>query len=419
MKKLNLIFKWVLYLAIVRHAIGIPQQLMKISSGIYDNSICYVAIIVNIVMIAILSNILRIKKYALSFFFIFQYINALLIGIIEQRGDYLTPFVISTILSSIMAGLLFLKKDGISGWQLFYSSTTKNCNRQQEQMESKMDKEPITNSSTNPVSHSKQSIIEIPKKEDGTIDYDSMTIKQQFEYTSSTESVAVACQDLKKEISRRKKEIKKLEKRLPSCTGGKLAELRDIIRTKKTEVQEVENLIPISYKKTIIRKIRVKIVTCAVLVIIALGALYIAYNNNQREEAIAEEIAAYRLSVYNDMKEEGYEGSYDDYMKHRTLPLRKFAIYSFLNYKNTKNISYDDFVLKLGFDKSDLIQETYELLQENGINIEKIDIDNFHIWIKEKENYNFVYQALNKHTNLYLEGLGEELEIQAINKNRK
>ena len=118
-EKLNPILKWLLVIFVIRHVINIPQQLIKVNSGLYDNDICYVTIGSSIIMIAILINILRIKRDALSFFFVFLYINAIVIGDMD-RGDYFMPVIVATLFSCIMVALLFLKKDGVSGWKLFY-----------------------------------------------------------------------------------------------------------------------------------------------------------------------------------------------------------------------------------------------------------------------------------------------------------
>ena len=419
---LNSVFKCVLYLVIVRYAINIFQQFIKMTSGMYDNSICFVTILVSVIMIILLSNIIRIKRNALNFFFVFQYINALLIGIMEQKGDYLTPFIIATIFSGIMAGLLFLKKDGVSGWKLFYPSIEKVSDPEQIKSENEIDEKPqeefiepnksVKESVQEQVLSSEQPIIEIPKKEDGTIDYDAMSIKQQFEYTCKTESLSIAVQDLKKEISRRKKEIKKLEKELSSCTGGKLAKSRDVIRAKRTEVQEIEILIPASFKKKTLKKRNISILICAILAIAILPFSYLIYNNNQKKN----EIRAYRLSVYLDMARNGYRwrGDYEDYVKCLALPLQKFAIYSDLKYKD-KGLSYNNFASKLGYENPNLIQELYDLLIEKGVNVnKKIGADKFPEWIKEDKNFNAIYLILKRKTNLSLEGLEEELEIPNI-----
>lgn len=419
---LNSVFKCVLYLVIIRYAINIFQQFIKMTSGMYDNSICFVTILVSVIMIILLSNIIRIKRNALNFFFVFQYINALLIGIMEQKGDYLTPFIIATIFSGIMAGLLFLKKDGVSGWKLFYPSIEKVSDPEQIKSENEIDEKPqeefiepnksVKESVQEQVLSSEQPIIEIPKKEDGTIDYDAMSIKQQFEYTCKTESLSIAVQDLKKEISRRKKEIKKLEKELSSCTGGKLAKSRDVIRAKKAEVQEIEILIPASFKKKTLKKRNISILICAILAIAILPFSYLIYNNNQKKN----EIMVYRSSVYLDMARNGYRwrGDYEDYVKCLALPLRKFEIYSDLKYKD-KGLSYNSFASKLGYENPNLIQELYDLLIEKGVNVnKKIGADKFPEWIKGDGNFYTAYLILKRKTNFKLENLGDELGILAM-----
>lgn len=124
-KALNPIFKVVLCLAIIRHFMNIPLELQRASSGLYDEAICYVTIALCTIMIITFINILRAKRGALSFFWFFQFFNGLMVAIMEQQGNYLVHFIVSVLSCGVMAGLLCLKRDGISGWKVFYPSKEK------------------------------------------------------------------------------------------------------------------------------------------------------------------------------------------------------------------------------------------------------------------------------------------------------
>ena len=79
----------------------------------------------------------------------------------------------------------------------------------------------------------------LPKKKDGSIDYKSMTPQQQFDYTSAVDSPEVAIEDLKGDVAAKNEELEKINTRLAKATGGERVELRDLIRSKKKELDEL------------------------------------------------------------------------------------------------------------------------------------------------------------------------------------
>lgn len=93
-------------------------------------------------------------------------------------------------------------------------------------------------------------ISSFPKKKDGSIDYESLTPQQSFQYTNLTESLETALDDLRKDIEASDAQIAKLNESLSSATRGKRNEIRDAIREAKAENEEIKNfynsIIPIT-----------------------------------------------------------------------------------------------------------------------------------------------------------------------------
>lgn len=86
-----------------------------------------------------------------------------------------------------------------------------------------------------------QKVLEtLPKKKDGSIDYKSMTPQQQFDYTSVAESPQVAIEDLRGDVAAKNEELEKINARLAKATGSERVELRDIIRSKKKELDDLK-----------------------------------------------------------------------------------------------------------------------------------------------------------------------------------
>lgn len=79
----------------------------------------------------------------------------------------------------------------------------------------------------------------LPKKDDGSIDYKSMSPSQQYDYTSLTESPETALSDLQQDVEAKKKEVEDIEAKIAKATGGERAELRDQARAKRKEYEEL------------------------------------------------------------------------------------------------------------------------------------------------------------------------------------
>lgn len=82
----------------------------------------------------------------------------------------------------------------------------------------------------------------LPKKKDGNIDYKALTPQQRFDYTSAAESPEVAIEDLKSDVAAKNEELEKINARLEKAIGGERVELRDTIRSKKKELDELTAL---------------------------------------------------------------------------------------------------------------------------------------------------------------------------------
>ena len=82
-------------------------------------------------------------------------------------------------------------------------------------------------------------IASLPKKDDGSIDYKSMSPSQQYDYTSLTESPETAFSDLQQDVEAKKKEVEDIEAKIAKATGGERAELRDQARAKRKEYEEL------------------------------------------------------------------------------------------------------------------------------------------------------------------------------------
>ena len=82
-------------------------------------------------------------------------------------------------------------------------------------------------------------IASLPKKDDGSIDYKSMSPSQQYDYTSLTESPETALSDLQQDVEAKKKEVEDIEAKIAKATGGERAELRDQARAKRKEYEEL------------------------------------------------------------------------------------------------------------------------------------------------------------------------------------
>lgn len=107
-----------------------------------------------------------------------------------------------------------------------------------------MENQPLQESTESPTyekSELDKLISSFPKKKDGSIDYESLTPQQSFQYTNLTESLETALDDLRKDIKASDAQIAKLNESLSSATRGKRNEIRDAIREAKAENEEIKN----------------------------------------------------------------------------------------------------------------------------------------------------------------------------------
>ena len=83
----------------------------------------------------------------------------------------------------------------------------------------------------------------LPRKKDGTLDYDAFTPQQAYEYTSRTESPEVALEDLKSDIEESDRKLSSLREQLSSASRGKRISLRDTIRQAEAENQALKEFL--------------------------------------------------------------------------------------------------------------------------------------------------------------------------------
>lgn len=434
MKELNPVLKIILFLAIIRNGIAIFTELVKLSAPVlYDSTISAYNVIMHIVMVVILVYILKVKRWALTAFFIAQLIGTVACIMIDTNKAA-TFIIVALALTGFISILLFLKRNGVSGWSLFYGKKDKSNIIPNNKIENDTHyhydldttgKDIIADSASSNTTALEEKIVEdenqlndietvissIPRKEDGSIDYEAMDICQQFEYISVTESKEVAIKDLKKEISIRKREVKKLNHELLSMTGGKRTEQRDVIREKENEIQTMESLLPESYKQQRVLRRNVIIPICIILAIIISISSYTMYSNYREKQ----DIATYKLSIYKDIRKNGYKDSYGEYTEYLKSPMRKYLIYNYLKFKIEQSLSYNEFASKLGYNNSNLAQELYDALKEKGVNIEKeTNSEKFPIWLKESGNFYAISLILNRKSNWNLTGLDEEFGIEPV-----
>lgn len=119
--KLNsVIVVWICLVAI-RHVVNIFKCISILLSKYGEHDKVAYNMIVSIIMIIILIGIIKLKKRAVFSFFLLQIINSFFVWDMNYRVDsYFLHLSIALLFSIIMAGLMFLKKDGKSGWELMF-----------------------------------------------------------------------------------------------------------------------------------------------------------------------------------------------------------------------------------------------------------------------------------------------------------
>lgn len=115
--KLNIITLVVICIAIISNVIRVISTIIRFSlHDSYTQDFLVYQIIAGIVISVDLIMILKLKSEAVYLFFVIQFINGFING--SFTNDYLPHYISAILFSIIMAGLLCLKKDGISGWYL-------------------------------------------------------------------------------------------------------------------------------------------------------------------------------------------------------------------------------------------------------------------------------------------------------------
>lgn len=130
--KLNIILVIWLWFVIINHAVRIFNTLLRIQfSDSYTRDILIFQIVIGVLMIVVLAGIFHLKKQALYSFFVLEFLNSFIVWQMQggRPEDYLVHFISAVIFSGFMIGLLFLKKDGRSGWDIINNGSIKDENK--------------------------------------------------------------------------------------------------------------------------------------------------------------------------------------------------------------------------------------------------------------------------------------------------
>lgn len=329
-KNLNSILTIFLYLVILRHIIALfisISQLIMAFSGFLSLPVLLWNLAMHIAMIVVLFNILNIKKWAVYAFCGIQVINVAILTLFF-KSDFFTSSFVAVLLCLLLAVLFFLKKDSVSAWRLFFPKKEEMedyelaCVDEIESFIEEKDVEEtfIPELSVNKENEEKEiskpktssiqdddlfkSLESIPLKEDGSIDYEQMSIIQQFAYTYKTESLEVALKDLNGDIKVMEKSIAKVKKELSSLSGGARAKLRDSLREKQATLDELYSLRGKYLVKN--KKHKIWIYALAFISIIICIAFFIGISNdyNKKKSVKQQEIEAIKVkeTINNEIK---------------------------------------------------------------------------------------------------------------------
>lgn len=392
-KDLNIILSIILYLVIIRHAVGIFTtlfQLTMVSSGFLSLPILLWNLTMHIIFIIVLFNILSIKRWAVYAFGGIQVVNVAVLSLFFGR-DFFASSIASTLFCLLLAALFCLKKDGVSAWRVFFPKTEKEEDDEPaciDEIESVIDEEKGVEDTFMPeLSVEKmnednktskfetssiqddnlfKSLESLPLKEDGSIDYEQMTTIQQFAYTYKTESLEVALKDLNADIKVLEKSIAKVKKELSSLSGGNRAKLRDSLREEQAKLNELYDLRnkytqPID-KKTLSRKNKYIFGSIIFFIILFIGS-YIILANTDRKKTDNNEIIA-------DAKEKEIVSK-----PLSNVEIEKEEVVS----KQLSNIDTE----------KDLVSMLYSIISED--NSIQGDEEDFRNWISIKENAESIY----------------------------
>ena len=122
-KELNKTFVILLFLAVAINTIAIIPSLISIFlayEGLVSFEFAIWSFVTRIAAIGILIGISMVKRWALYAYVGFHIINVVVLLIIQE--DWLLYLIRALVMCAIMAGLLCLRNNGISGWRLFFAS---------------------------------------------------------------------------------------------------------------------------------------------------------------------------------------------------------------------------------------------------------------------------------------------------------
>lgn len=116
-RKLNSTTEVFIGFFILNHIVNIVQTLLALPY--VDMPVFIVS--ESIIMIVVLLGILSLKRAALWAFFVVQFLNFAVLSFMDK--DYLSHLIPAVIICLLMCALLLLKKNGISGWNSFFSGS--------------------------------------------------------------------------------------------------------------------------------------------------------------------------------------------------------------------------------------------------------------------------------------------------------
>lgn len=269
--KLNIFLQLYLILVIIRHIIAIFNAFTKIQLASYGLASVPAEIwniFLSVIMIFSLSCILKIKRWGIYLFVVIHVINIIIQSLVFD-GDLFVLIFVASVICSVLAALLCIRKNGVSAWRLFFpmnneqpknehSVITENIiNKDADDLNSlvteEIDKKVFYEKEEGDSCDCESCLNELdgyisilPHKEDGSVDYEKMTLIQRFAYTYKYDSPEIALKDLKQEIKMREAVILRKKREISESTGGDRIRLRDLLREEQRLLNE-QNQIKFKY----------------------------------------------------------------------------------------------------------------------------------------------------------------------------
>lgn len=394
MRKLNTILEVFLYLVIIRHIIALFTTIPQIGMAISGYGLLLVLtwnIVLHVTMIVILLNLLKIKKWSLYLFGGVQLFNIIFQSLFFGK-DFWQLTIVTTILCSVMAALLCLKKDGVSAWNLFFSKKEQPIEDDQEQdfkilgEEDIKYEEKITVKTTDDGSYDTETtnnevedlfLDTLPRKEDGSLDYEKMNLIQQFYYTRNTESIKVALKDLNSDITGLEKVIAKIKKEINSLSGGNRIKLRDSLREEQIKLDELYELRKKFTTKDTNKKGRKIIITISFVFFTLLCIGYIIYSKKENTEPNDSSAFSLKGNIQIDKKKKLLENEY--YISARDKVYEKLKS---LGLEDSK----EDFLQYYDNDES-VRKDVFKRLREDGLTDTEAEFYEYMTPIKISSNF--------------------------------